>query len=209
MKKTRIVGLLLVFVLVTSCFVGGTFAKYASTAYGSDVATIAKWSIEVEGTDIAVAGSPVTVAFDLFDTINDTGNADDETDVTDNLIAPGTAGSFKIDIINNAEVNAEYTIELSETNIYEVPLQYSVDGTNWVDSIDELEMDALTTVAIDMNGGTDNQTVYWRWVFNDTDTAGSAHADQNNAYDTGLGVAAKADPIQVIINATIRVEQVD
>jgi hypothetical protein len=44
MKKTRIMGLLLVLVLVTSCFAGGTFAKYTSVATGSDEANVAKWS---------------------------------------------------------------------------------------------------------------------------------------------------------------------
>lgn len=205
MKKTRIVGLLLVFVLVTSCFVGGTFAKYASTASGSDTATVAKWSISVEGTDIAV--QPATeLTFSLFDTINDTGNSADETDVADDKIAPGTAGSFEINIINNAEVNAKYTITLSETNAAGVPLQYSVDGTTWKDSIEELVMTDLTDVAIDMTAS-DAKTVYWRWVFDGT-TSG-AHKDQTDDSDTYLGILAKTSAPEVTITATILVEQVD
>ena len=66
MKKFRIVALLLVMCLASSCFVGGTFAKYSSTAEGSDSAVVARWSIDVDGTDIAVED---TVAFDLFATV--------------------------------------------------------------------------------------------------------------------------------------------
>ena len=69
MKKTRIVGLLLVFVLVTSCFVGGTFAKYASKATGSDTATVAKWSIFAgssnDNQEIATATPVNDVKFDI------------------------------------------------------------------------------------------------------------------------------------------------
>ena len=45
MKKT-IIAMLLVACCITACFVGGTFAKYTSTASGSAVATVAKWEIK-------------------------------------------------------------------------------------------------------------------------------------------------------------------
>ena len=41
MKKTKLMRaalLLLVLTLITSCFVGGTFAKYTTSAEGSDTA---------------------------------------------------------------------------------------------------------------------------------------------------------------------------
>lgn len=206
MKKRTIISLLLVACLATMCFVGGTFAKYTSTATGSDIATVAKWSIEVENEQIAVTPN-TTIAFNLFDTINDTDNTADETDVDDNLIAPGTAGSFALDIENLSEVNAKYTITLAETNDGGIPLQYSVDGTTWKDSVAELTMTALTDVAIDMNDGADTKTIYWRWVFEGT-TEG-AHADQTDATDTALGIAARTEAPQVTIAATITVTQVD
>ena len=46
MKKTKFMRaalLLLVLTLITSCFVGGTFAKYTTSANGSDSARVAKW----------------------------------------------------------------------------------------------------------------------------------------------------------------------
>ena len=108
MKKTRIVGLLLVFVLVTSCFVGGTFAKYASKATGSDTAVVAKWSIEVNNDEIATTnGDPKTISFELFGTAaGDTNNEDsdgndddvDDTNERGTIIAPGTTGFFAFTI---------------------------------------------------------------------------------------------------------------
>ena len=210
MKKNRMMrlaSLLLVCVLLTTSVISGTFAKYVSTASGSDSVRVAKWDIEVEDTKLGVDNAAVT--FNLFDTINDTGNTADEEDVDDGLIAPGTAGSFELNITNNSEVDAKYTIALTEYNDNAIPLQYSVDGTNWKDSVAELVMDDLTNVDIAMKGGTGTQTVYWRWVFEGT-TPG-AHAGQTDAYDTALGIYARDNaglPV-VTIQATITVEQVD
>ena len=214
MKKNKMMRLasgLLVAVLLTTCAISGTFAKYISTAEGSDSARVAKWSIKVEGTEIGVAGD-TTVAFDLFATINDS-NGSAETDVAagtgdEHIIAPGTSGSFDIDIQNLSEVNAKYTIELSETNTGNIPLQYSVDGETWKDSIEELAMTDLTGVDIAMKIGTDTQTVYWRWVF-DNEVTANGHAGQTNTTDTALGYGANSADIQVTITATITVEQVD
>lgn len=43
----RVAGLLLALVLVTSCFVGGTFAKYVTSGTGGDHAKVAKWGVKV------------------------------------------------------------------------------------------------------------------------------------------------------------------
>lgn len=43
----RVAGLLLALVLVTSCFVGGTFAKYVTSGHGNDSARAAKWGVVV------------------------------------------------------------------------------------------------------------------------------------------------------------------
>lgn len=225
MKKTRIVGLLLVFVLVTSCFVGGTFAKYASTGSGSDNAAVAKWSILVKGTEIAVTGDPETVTFDLFNTVRDTdsvdGDEDDDADVANasssdhTLIAPGTCGSFTLDIVNNSEVTAQYTISLSENNASEIPLQYSVNETDWYDSIEILmdndatsdELDKQRIEMLGVSGNSDSKTIYWRWVFEGI--TNGAHTGQTDASDTNLGITAQGTAPKVTVTATITVEQVD
>lgn len=52
MKKTKFMRaalLLLVLTLITSCFVGGTFAKYTTSGNAQNHARVAKWGIELDG----------------------------------------------------------------------------------------------------------------------------------------------------------------
>ena len=214
MKKNKIMRLasgLLVVAMMTTCAISGTFAKYISTTNGNDTATVAKWSFEVNDTEIAVTGDAKTVDFKLFDTINDTindtGNTADETDVKDEKIAPGTSGSFALKLENLSEVNAKYTITLNESNASDIPLQYSLDGTTWVDSIANLTMTGLTEQAIAMENGTATHTVYWRWVYEGTTTG--AHASQTDTTDVALGVTAQNTAPTVTISASVSAWQVD
>lgn len=46
----RVAGLLLALVLVTSCFVGGTFAKYVTSGHGNDYARAAMFGVTVTAT---------------------------------------------------------------------------------------------------------------------------------------------------------------
>lgn len=205
MKKNnamRWAVVLLVLVLMTSCFVGATFAKYTSKASGSATATVAKWSFTVNGNEFATENA--TLTFSLFNTINDTGNTAAETDVADQKIAPGTAGSFALKIKNASEVNAKWTVTLVETNANNIPLQYSIDGTTWKDSVAELTAADLTDKTIAMNGET-TVTVYWRWAFEGE----NGHAGQTDATDTALGVAARDTAANVTITATLTATQAD
>ena len=202
-KFMRAAGVMLVLCLILSCTVFGTMAKYTSDIEGSDSAAVAVWKINVGDQDIATVTDPLT--FELFSTVKDTAGAD-EADVATgngvNLIAPGTSGSFDLVIENASQVNAQYTIELTESEGNTIPLQYSVDGDNWVDSIEELVMNDLTDNALAMEA-TETVTVYWQWGFE------GGHADQTDLTDTGLGVDAQTAPATVTITAKVIAEQVD
>lgn len=210
-KLMRAATLLMVLTLMTSCFVGSTFAKYTSTVSASDTATVAKWSIKVNGGEMTTNVPAFT--FDLFNTIQDDalGGADDEN-VKDNLLAPGTGGSFALKVDNESEVTAKYTITLEEmSNLYSVPLQYSLDGTTWYDNFATIHNDAsmkdkvLTMVA---PNNTYTVTVHWRWAF-DEDVA-NHHGSQSDLKDTDIGIAAQgALAPSVTIKATITATQVD
>mgnify|MGYP000482400440 CR=1 FL=1 len=106
-KLMKITTFVLLITILALILVSGTYAKYTSSVSGSDSATVAKWSIKVNGTEIAVANPNVT--FKLFETINDT-NGGVESDVTSGLIAPGTSGAFSVKIKNESEVTAKYSI---------------------------------------------------------------------------------------------------
>ena len=52
MKKNRMMraaSALLVAVLMTTCTISGTFAKYTTSATGSDAARVANWGFESDG----------------------------------------------------------------------------------------------------------------------------------------------------------------
>ena len=203
MKKNRSMRLavvLLALTLITTCFVSGTFAKYTSSTTLTGTATVAKWDITFDGNDISASAN---YTFDLFDTVKDSNGTDAETDVASGLIAPGTSGSFSLDIVNNSEVNAKYTVTLSE-NATTVPLQYSVNGTTWVDDIADLN---IGETAINQ-GVTTAVAIQWRWVY-DAAVVDGEHAGQTDVTDTALGVAARTASEEVTITATLTAWQVD
>ena len=189
----RLVAVLAVVMMFTMCFVGGTFAKYTSSATGTDSAKVAKWDIKVGTTNIATND---TFTFDLFKTIKDSNGTADETDmspVDGTIIAPGTRGSFDIVIKNDSQVNATYAIDYTVTNTNNIPVKFSVDGTNWFDDINYLD---VRSVAINM-GATATVTVQWMWEFERTD---------GDTQDTTLGSAATAT---LTVAAAVTATQVD
>lgn len=214
MKKTRIVGLLLVFVLVTSCFVGGTFAKYASQASGSDTAVVAKWEIIVDNANITTTD---TIEFDLFTTIQDddnpvvTGSDDSNVDNAANtdantaqIIAPGTGGAFELVVENKSQVKAEYDLFLNITDT-NIPLEFKIDNGEWTYNIAELNfVDTALNYANDSDDDTKTITIYWRWQFEQPHTDDNDLAPKDKI-DTDLGIA----PVEVTVTATVVATQVD
>ena len=208
-KITRFAILILALTMITLMIVSGTFAKYTSSATGSDTATVAKWSIKVgSGDGVEIAGSSSTVSFDLFSTIKDedggseadvagkaSGTAVGSTSATAKIIAPGTSGSFDIIVKNESEVNATYSIAF-ESNNTSIPIEFSTDGTTWKSTLSEAN---VTNAAINMNSAAQTKTVYWRWAYNV-----SAARDTT---DTNLGVAAQTSPASVTLSATISATQ--
>ena len=192
----RIAGVMLGASLLMTCVISGTLAKYTSSSNGSATATVAKWSVEVNSTDIAKNN---TVTFDLFDTVKEEDTNTTEENVSAGKIAPGTGGSFELKIDNKSEVDAKYSIALTETNTSNVPIQYSTDKTTWADSLDAINT-AQTDVDIAKETGTKTVTVYWRWMFEGT--SNGAHSGQTDTADTGLGTADTRPTVQIAASFT-------
>ncbi len=190
-KFMRIASVLLVAVVLTTCAISGTFAKYTSSTTANDSATVAKWSITLGGKDIQTQKDEVT--FGLFDTINDSDNENDETDVVDTKIAPGTAGSFDLKVKNASEVTAKYTISFS-AELNNVPLQFSTTGADnsWTTDITSL---TFSDDSVAVNDDEATHTIYWKWDF-------EANRDTE---DTTLGTT----PVTATVTASITAEQVD
>ena len=153
-KMMRIASVLLVAVLLSTCAIGGTFAKYTSASTGTASAVVAAWSFDVDGTNIVESN---TFTFDLFDTVYDTNGGAAETDVADGMIAPGTKGSFSFNIKNTSDVTATYEIVLDTTALSPITFTARTSMTG------ELAADGTATVTVD-----------WEWPFDQSDDAADA-----------------------------------
>lgn len=205
MKKNRTMraaALLLALTLITSCFVGGTFAKYVSEYTGTDTATVAKWAFEIND-----APMTNTFTFNLFETVADVGGTTDDANVKDGkLIAPGTSGKFDIKLENLSDVDAEYKMDFEayETN-GNIPILYSLTGEvgTWKSDINQLDFDFAANADLVYNSGTATKTVYWKWDFGDSDAVN----DAVNVADTTLGTFD--GDVTVKVDVKVTVQQVD
>lgn len=203
-KQKALAMALVALAAVGSYFIAGTYAKYTSEISGSDTASVAKWKWTINGNVIdSVEGATNGFTFNLFDTIKDSDLTSSEADVAAGKIAPGTSGSFEINLTNNSEVNATYAIAFTETNAGSVPIEYSTDGTTWV-SIGNLNVAAT---GINMNASA-SKTIYWRWAYTGAQSTNYT-TTQTDATDTALGFGANTSPAEVQVTATVTVTQVD
>lgn len=105
MKKNKMMRLasgLLVAVLLTTSVISGTFAKYVTTADGSDSAQVAKWGVEVK-----VEGQ------DLFTNSYEDGNTTVVSAGAYDLVAPGTKNEdgIKFTLTGEPEVKTKVTVD--------------------------------------------------------------------------------------------------
>ena len=198
MKKNnvmRIASALLVAVLLTTCAISGTFAKYTTTYTGNASARVAKWGF----TD------STAVEFDLF--LNDydgvvVGTGDDL------VIAPGTEGSAEIALVADADAKAAatevaYTFEVEVSVEADDPallnkLQWNLNGGTY-GNLDTLVADINDLFEDQYNPGDDAPdttfTIGWKWEFDGNDDTG----------DTALGVG---DDVNVTVTISFTATQV-
>ena len=131
----RAAAVLFALALITSCFVGGTFAKYVTDGTGSDKARVAKFGVTVEANG--------TMFAEKYDTDKDAktvvssrvGVAEGKKD---NVVAPGTSGKMVSMTLTgkpevDVHVNYAPTVTLSDNwkdkdNNFYCPLQIKVNG---------------------------------------------------------------------------------
>ena len=183
-KMMRIASVLLVAVLLSTCAISGTFAKYATEATGTATASVAKWAVEV------VDKGQTTFAFGLFDTILDS-DAGAENDVVATKIAPGTSGKFTITLNAKNEVTTDYTVDFTLTNAKNVPIEFNVNGQGWKSTLDSVS----DTIALaDAANFSEDIIVEWRWAIGD-------NSGSDNIYGDGL--------TSVTVAVEVTFEQVD
>lgn len=229
----RVAGLLLALVLVTSCFVGGTFAKYTTGNYGEDNARVAKFGVTVKGTS------------DMFDTTYKT----DDTTVTaiansvvafndNNLVAPGTkkdncltasvegTPEVAVDVKYVATMNLTGNWQSDDKGTFYCPLiikvnETAIKGTEYTtkDAFIKAVTDAVsghnaqyapnTNLANETN---DKLSISWEWPFEVKDTDGKVnHAfDLKDTYLGDLAANAASDDMpEIHLGLYLTVTQID
>lgn len=239
MKKNwtmRIAGLMAVLTLVTSCFVGGTFAKYVAKNEVQNNARVAKFGVTVTAaadkmfkTEYAKHDSSFTLAANTVVSSN-----------TDKLVAPGTNGklaAFTFTGTPEVAVRVTYKVEDGDISLanwkadndttdstpaaYYCPLIVKV-GTTTLKGMDYTSetafaaaiKDAINNLKKDVAANTDLSTINlddeitWEWPF-ETGADDAAKA-ANNVLDTYLGDQAAAGNAGTInLKITCEVTQID
>jgi len=196
MKKNtmmRIASTLLIAVLLTTCALGATFAKYVTEGTGSDTARVAKWGITMSDNGA-----------DTFVDNYDTGLLEDTI-----IVAPGTTGSTTYEVDGTPETAYKITFDgtLTEevflkegTYTYSAPYQnmniangdmtadyYPIKYTvavvnanaakttaNAAGNYDTLQaaLNAIEAMSLEYNAGTECDlvvTLSWAWAFDTQD----------------------------------------
>ncbi len=213
-KMMRVASALLVAVLLTTCAISGTFAKYISSEDAGDTARVAYWGVQVSAT-----------GDDAFAT-----NYDDETgdnglkvSSSEKVVAPGTEGELgKItidgtpEVVVDVDVNATLTLEGWEVDgaLY-CPIVFNVGGEEFAIGATYTTITELTDAIIakfnamdkdDVAVGTnlaDSITISWAWDFDDNG------AGTNDDKDTALGMLTGADAPTIAFTCDVTVKQVD
>lgn len=222
-KAMRLASVLLIAVLLTTCVISGTFAKYVSSANSSDKARVAKWGFDdtttIDITDLFAVTYEGTLNGATADTVN--GNGDD-------VIAPGTYGSamFAFENAMSAAPEVAYSIKVDTTgssihaNIAANPnILWALDATDvtdpgdaaygtWADlltAIEDLSEEDIAPNTLPTEFGTGaTHTISWIWVFYTT--------EGDDIMDTNMGniEANSATALQEVeLKITITATQVD
>lgn len=168
--------------LITTGMMGTTLARYVGEVKGTATATVAAWSFKVNGVDSSFT------AIDLGSTDNRI--AYKEEDIDTGVIAPGTSGSFKIELDGDgSDVGIDYTVNLEPKQGTTLPtdLTFEVGGEKY-----ELGKDITGT--IDANGGAMKKTlsITWNWPFDKDDTVdNNDNASQGNTWILDITTTGK------------------
>ena len=231
----RIASVLLVAVILTTCAISGTFAKYVTSTSVNDTARLAYWGF-----------GETTQTIELFKTAYNDPTGTTETvksATTENIVAPGTFNSdtfgFKYTDATNPAITApevDYEIEATATVTASATIIETLDNNpnfQWSLIVPGGTVQYYNTVADlqaalvkDKNGnaiskaykagelpvgfgdGANQYTIGWKWAFDETDTkADTTQAENKDEYDTAMGNASDLENVSV--SFTITATQID
>ena len=130
MKKNRMMRLasaLLVAVLLTTCAISGTFAKYVTTASATDTARVAKWGVDIDVTGDSLFNNQYDITAGGAITVRSKDDA--------KVVAPGTSSEkmdstgLRVKISGTPEVATEITFDFVASNDIFLKKGTYFDGT--------------------------------------------------------------------------------
>ena len=225
----RAAVLMLALVLITSCFVGGTFAKYVTSGSGTDSARVAKFGVTVTANGDVFAKE--------YDTNDQTvvGTIAKSVISTDKVVAPGTEsnGDFvAATVAGTPEVAVRVSYKLDAATLqlenwkdgagqFYCPLIFKVktpDGNTVISGMEFQTAEAMKAALVnavaaytkdyapgtDLSGkAADTLAISWEWPF---ETGADPDKPANNVRDTFLGdeaAAGRAATVSLTLATTV------
>lgn len=225
----RAAVLMFALVLITSCFVGGTFAKYVTGGSGTDSARVAKFGVTVTANGTMFAKEYATDDQTVVGTIAKSVIS------TDKVVAPGTEsnGDFvAATVAGTPEVAVRVSYKLDTATLqlenwkdgdgkFYCPLVFKVktpDGNTVISGMEFQTAEAMKAALVnavaaytkdyapgtDLSGmAADTLAISWEWPF---ETGTDADKPANNVKDTFLGdeaAAGRAATVSLTLATTV------
>ena len=152
-KSKKIVLIIIAISAILIAFIGGqAYAKYMSKVTGSGTADVASWNFKVNEN----AEKMQTIS--LKSTINN-------STLLNNKIAPGTEGSFQINVdATGAEVGINYSVKFENETQKPTNLNFVYNGKNY-SSLTQLQNDLIGTINANDEQKVKNITIGWKWKY--------------------------------------------
>ena len=225
----RAAVLMFAFVLITSCFVGGTFAKYVTGGSGTDSARVAKFGVTVTANGTMFAKEYATDDQTVVGTIAKSVIS------TDKVVAPGTEsnGDFVAATVTGTPevaVRVSYKLDTATLQLenwkdgdgqFYCPLVFKVktpDGNTVISGMEFQTAEAMKAALVnavaaytkdyapgtDLSGkAADTLAISWEWPF---ETGADPDKPANNVRDTFLGdeaAAGRAATVSLTLATTV------
>lgn len=186
-------GLMMSVMMLATCVISGTMAKYTSTGTATSVkATAATWNVNVDGTGID------TYAFDdLTFTVDELTGGAKEGSYEGGKIVPGTFGYAEVTVTNEGEVDAVLSVTKSGTATSHQGLTLALLDKAPT-AADAASMTDATITNVELARTSGEKTIYiaYVWQFDDENTNNdtSIQGTEINFGDIALSASqAKAD----------------
>ena len=168
-KKTILLVIAVLLVIILSFMIGKTFSKYVSEVKGTGTAEIANWVFKVNGKE------------DVVQNVNLLSTYNNET-LINNKVAPGTSGNFNIVVdATGSEVGVDYTVQFLNESEKPQNLIYIYDDQQYT-TIQDLQKDLSGTINANDENKTRTITVYWEWQYQTGEDENEIN--QNDIIDT-------------------------